>query len=57
MMEVIGYQQSFPISYEHSLQGISLLIIQISGRDLLVEVHAVSVNPVGTKVCKRVEAA
>ena len=53
MMEVIGYQQSLPISDELSLQYISLLIFQISGRDSLVEVHVASVNPVGIKVCKR----
>ncbi|WP_226644383.1 zinc-binding alcohol dehydrogenase family protein [Microbulbifer variabilis] len=56
-MKAIGYQQSLPISDELSLQDISLPIPQVSGRDLLVEVHAVSVNPVDTKVRTRVEAA
>lgn len=54
-MRAIGYQTSGPIDRDDSLVDITLPDPQPSGRDLLVEVRAVSVNPVDTKV--RVRAA
>ncbi|WP_444926298.1 zinc-binding alcohol dehydrogenase family protein [Microbulbifer sp. TRSA002] len=53
MMKAVGYQQSLPSSDKEALQDITLPIPQVSGRDLLVEVQAVSVNPVDTKVRQR----
>ena len=54
-MRAVGYQTSGPITAEASLVDIDLPKPQVSGRDLLVAVRAVSVNPVDTKV--RVRAA
>ena len=52
-MKAIAYQQSLPIDHPDALQDITLPEPRASGRDLLVEVHAVSVNPVDTKVRQR----
>src|SRR5471032_2557693 len=49
-MKAIAYQHSLPITDPLSLQDITLPEPIASGRDLLVEVRAVSVNPVDTKV-------
>lgn len=49
-MKAIGYQQSLPISDEASLQDITLPVPVVSGRDLLVEIKAIAVNPVDTKI-------
>ena len=54
-MRAIGYQTSGPIAADASLVDIELPKPQATGRDLLVAVRAVSVNPVDTKV--RVRAA
>lgn len=54
-MRAVGYQKSLPISDERSLVDIELPRPAVTGRDLLVEVRAVSVNPVDTKVRKRAE--
>ena len=54
-MRAVGYQTPLPIEDERSLQDITLEKPSPSGRDLLVAVRAVSVNPVDTKV--RVRAA
>lgn len=54
-MRAIGYQKSGPIAAESSLVDIELPKPEAKGRDLLVAVKAVSVNPVDTKV--RVRAA
>ena len=59
-MKAIGLTQYLPIEDEESLQDIELPKPEASGRDLLVEVNAISVNPVDTKVRApkdRVEAA
>ncbi|MFA0810368.1 zinc-binding alcohol dehydrogenase family protein [Microbulbifer epialgicus] len=53
-MKAVGYQQSLPISDSQSLQDISLPVPEASGRDLLVEVRAISVNPVDTKIRAKV---
>ncbi|WP_143732815.1 zinc-binding alcohol dehydrogenase family protein [Microbulbifer sp. GL-2] len=52
-MKAVGYQHSLPISDPQSLQDISLPVPKATGRDLLVEVRAISVNPVDTKVRSR----
>jgi zinc-binding alcohol dehydrogenase family protein len=49
-MKAIAYQQSLPIEHAQALQDITLPEPVASGRDLLVEVRAISVNPVDTKI-------
>ncbi|MEZ5534044.1 MAG: zinc-binding alcohol dehydrogenase family protein [Thiolinea sp.] len=49
-MKAIGYQQALPIEHADALIDISLPEPLATGRDILVEVKAVSVNPVDTKV-------
>jgi len=53
-MKAVAYQQSLPIDHPDALQDITLETPVANGRDLLVEVRAVSVNPVDTKVRKGV---
>lgn len=52
-MRAVGYQKSLPIEDLNSLVDIGLPKPQPQGRDLLVEVRAISVNPIDTKVRKR----
>ena len=49
-MKAIGYKTPGPIDRTDALQDIDLPRPQATGHDLLVEVAAVSVNPVDTKV-------
>lgn len=49
-MKAVGYRQPQPIDHPESLLDITLPDPVATGRDLLVEVKAVSVNPVDTKV-------
>jgi zinc-binding alcohol dehydrogenase family protein len=51
-MKAIGYQTSLPIDDAQALVDITLPDPVAQGRDLLVEVRAVSVNPVDTKIRK-----
>jgi len=51
-MKAIGYRNNLPIDQAESLVDITLPDPVAKGRDLLVEVRAVSVNPVDTKVRK-----
>ena len=53
-MKAIAYYASLPISDEKSLQDIELPEPVAGPRDLLVEVKAISVNPVDTKVRQNV---
>jgi zinc-binding alcohol dehydrogenase family protein len=53
-MKAIGYQKSLSLDHPEFLQDIELADPMGEGRDLLVEVKAISVNPVDTKVRKRV---
>lgn len=53
-MKAVGYKQAGPIDRPDSLVDIELPVPVASGRDLLVEVSAVSVNPVDTKIRKGV---
>jgi zinc-binding alcohol dehydrogenase family protein len=56
-MKAIGYQKSLPIENELSLQDIELETPTAQGHDILVEVKAVSVNPVDFKVRQAMPAA
>ncbi len=49
-MKAIGYQQPLPIDHAEALQDIALPTPVPHGRELLVAVRAVSVNPVDTKI-------
>lgn len=49
-MRAVAYREAGPIDRPASLVDIELADPLASGRDLLVEVHAVSVNPVDVKV-------
>lgn len=49
-MKAIGYQENLPIDNKNSLQDIELPIPKATGRDILVEVKAISVNPVDYKI-------
>jgi NADPH2:quinone reductase len=55
-MRAVGYQRSLPIADDAALVDIELPTPEPSGCDLLVEVRAVSVNPVDTKVRRRAAA-
>ena len=54
-MKAVGYQKSLPITEAKSLVDIELPKPTAGGRDLLVKVQAVSVNPVDTKMRMRAE--
>ncbi len=56
-MIAIGYRQPGPIDRDDALIDTTLPTPSPTGRDLLVEVKAVSVNPVDTKVRKRAAPA
>jgi NADPH:quinone reductase len=55
-MRAVGYQESLPIDAPAALVDIDQAKPVPTGRDLLVQVHAVSVNPVDAKVRKRAKA-
>jgi zinc-binding alcohol dehydrogenase family protein len=52
-MRAVGYKRSLPIEHAEALIDVEIEKPAPQGRDLLVEVKAVSVNPVDTKVRKR----
>lgn len=56
-MKAVAYRKSLPVSAPESLVDLTLPDPQPAGRDLLVEVHAVSVNPVDTKIRRGVAPA
>lgn len=56
-MKAIGYLKSLPIDQADSLTDIEIDKPIASGRDLLVKIAAISVNPVDTKVRMRAEGA
>jgi zinc-binding alcohol dehydrogenase family protein len=56
-MRAVGYRQSQPIAAETSLIDLDLPVPKAAGRDLLVEVQAVSINPVDTKIRIRSQPA
>ncbi|MFC1235278.1 zinc-binding alcohol dehydrogenase family protein [Vibrio sp. F74] len=49
-MKAIGYQHASPINQADALQDIELPMPTATGHDVLVEVKAISVNPVDAKV-------
>ncbi|HVX65943.1 MAG TPA: zinc-binding alcohol dehydrogenase family protein [Bryobacteraceae bacterium] len=51
-LKAVGYQEPLPIQDEKSLLDMEIPEPAAIGRDLLVEIRAVSVNPVDTKVRK-----
>ena len=55
-MKAIAYLQSLPAEHPESLQDLQLPEPSPGPRDLLVEVKAISVNPVDTKIRSNVTA-
>ena len=53
MMKAIAFDQSLPIEHPESLIALELDIPKASGRDLLVKVDAISINPVDSKLRQR----
>ncbi|WP_431483347.1 zinc-binding alcohol dehydrogenase family protein [Pseudomonas solani] len=49
-MKAVAYYQSLPIDHADALQDVELPAPTPGARDLLVEVRAISVNPVDTKI-------
>ncbi|WP_295470706.1 zinc-binding alcohol dehydrogenase family protein [uncultured Pseudomonas sp.] len=56
-MKAVAYYQSQPVENPQSLQDIDLPEPVAGPRDLLVEVKAISVNPVDTKIRRNVQPA
>jgi zinc-binding alcohol dehydrogenase family protein len=56
-MKAVGYIDSLPINDPKSLQDIELNQPLASGRDLLVKIRAIAVNPVDYKIRKRMSGA
>ncbi|MDH5181754.1 MAG: zinc-binding alcohol dehydrogenase family protein [Gammaproteobacteria bacterium] len=54
-MKAIGYRESLPISDANALLDVTLPDPSPAGRDLLVRIKAVAVNPVDTKIRKRAQ--
>ena len=54
-MKAIAYYQSLPIDHPDALQDVELPAPEPGPRDLLVEVRAISVNPVDTKIRRNVQ--
>jgi NADPH2:quinone reductase len=54
-MRAVGYKHSLPIDDAQALIDLDIEKPSPQGRDLLVEVKAISVNPVDTKVRKRAD--
>ena len=56
-MKAVAYRKSLPIDHADSLTDVELPAPQAQGRDLLVEVKAISVNPVDVKIRANVAPA
>ncbi|KTD62288.1 zinc-binding alcohol dehydrogenase family protein [Legionella shakespearei] len=56
-MKAIGYYTALPIDNEQALMNLTLPEPVASGHDILVQVKAVAVNPVDTKVRRNVQPA
>ncbi|NOY85137.1 MAG: zinc-binding alcohol dehydrogenase family protein [Nitrospirae bacterium] len=56
-MKAVGYQHALPITDANALLDIELPRPLVSGKDILVRVEAVSVNPVDTKIRGRDNAS
>ena len=50
-MKAVGLTQYLPIDNKNSLLYLEITKPTAKGKDLLVQVKAISVNPVNTKVC------
>lgn len=55
-MKAVGYRTPTQTAEPGALTDITLPVPEVSGRDLLVEVKAISVNPVDTKIRSRLGA-
>jgi len=53
-MKAVAYSKSLPIDHDAALIDVEMPAPQATGRDLLVEVRAISVNPVDTKIRRNV---
>ena len=53
-MKAIGYTQSLPISNDNALVDVEIDKPKASGKDILVKVNAIAVNPVDYKIRHRV---
>jgi zinc-binding alcohol dehydrogenase family protein len=56
-MKAVAYRKSLPIDHDDALLDVELPAPQAAGRDLLVEVRAISVNPVDVKIRRNVAPA
>ncbi|HAT1660667.1 TPA: zinc-binding alcohol dehydrogenase family protein [Legionella pneumophila] len=54
-MKAIGYYQSLPITDNNALMDLDVSVPKATGHDILVEIKAVAVNPVDTKVRRNVQ--
>lgn len=54
-MKAIGYLKSLPIDNAQSLIDLELPAPKVSGRDILVAVKAIAVNPIDTKIRRNVQ--
>jgi len=54
-MRAVGYTRSLPVEDPDALLDLTVERAEPQGRDLLVEIRAVSVNPIDTKVRKRAD--
>lgn len=54
-MKAIGYETSLPISDNKALMDVELSMPVALGQDILVEVRAVAVNPIDTKIRRNVQ--
>ncbi|MCU9951056.1 zinc-binding alcohol dehydrogenase family protein [Pseudomonas sp. PDM13] len=54
-MKAVAYYQSLPVDHADALQDVELPAPTPGARDLLVEVRAISVNPVDTKIRRNVQ--
>jgi len=52
MMKAVAFREAGSIDRDDALVDVELPIPTVAGRDILVKVHAVSVNPIDTKVRK-----
>ncbi|WP_458294869.1 alcohol dehydrogenase catalytic domain-containing protein [Legionella pneumophila] len=54
-MKAIGYYHSLPITDNKALMDLDVSVPKATGHDILVEIKAVAVNPVDTKVRRNVQ--
>lgn len=55
-MKAIGYQTAHPITHHQTLIDIELPKPEANGKDLLVKIEAISVNPVDTKIRSKIDS-